>query len=44
MTVLSPAYKKPLSWVRRHSTVDLGQEGVEEGVIDALAQDTWYVG
>jgi len=40
-TVLSADPKsRPLSWVRRHSTVDLGEEALNDGMIDALAQDS----
>lgn len=40
-TVLSADPKtKPLSWVRRQSTVDLGDEAINDGMIDALAQDS----
>jgi hypothetical protein len=41
-TVLSVDPKsRPLSWVRRQSTADLGDEAINDGMIDALAQDSW---
>lgn len=40
-TILSADPKsRPLSWVRRQSTIDLGEEADHDGMIDALAQDS----
>jgi len=40
-TILSADPKsRPLSWVRRQSTIDLGDETANDGMIDALAQET----